>query len=224
MEDAYNKKKSRKSEILTNRKGVAIILLLILMPLIITSIFLFYIGSIQLEMKSFVSQLCRHELMDSLNFSQKWVFDFINRNQQNNNPLLHSILKKHLDTEVHYFYKQKKRLILSKKEILKDQLEYYQQKTQSLMTLSNIKVDYKINFEYPVEIQNHFKNPLRQIYIVKTNVEEIERQTLTWSYNLSTHPSYFYWIHWSQNFNGQCSATLSKEKPWKPILSEDKHS
>lgn len=101
-------------------------------------------------------------------------------------------------------------------------LQNFQQKLDPLVELSGMEVTGLPNSAFSIQMNVHnlldFSNPIQ----IKENFERLQSLTLSWKYQLKLSPNFIIGNSWSQNFEGHCSATLKKEKPWPPTLYEDK--
>jgi hypothetical protein len=101
-------------------------------------------------------------------------------------------------------------------------LQSYQRKTTSFLLISNQLVWINPRRELAVEATQ----PKAELttYRLRPNFQEIQTLSIQWRYKLSTKAALLPFYRWQQVFTGNCSTTIEKEKPWKPILYGDKFS
>lgn len=248
---------------LRKQQGFALIWLCTLLPIILMASIFVYVGTIQIEMRSTLHQLCRSELItaqaQSSQIIQKIMVSNSIKNHHKKNfgknsgksqeSLLRtslesqysvpwtlidkkltdknhadSILFNNLSTQelLDALTKHSKLRVNKGKSQIQKALQDFQQKLAPLMDVSGIEVIGRPHSA--LSIQKSIYNLLEHSDSIslKENFEKLQSLTLSWKYQLKLSPNFIIANSWSQNFEGHCSATLKKEKPWLPILYEDK--
>lgn len=211
--------------LLAKQQGFALIWLCTLLPAILTTIIFVYAASIQIEIKSALHQLCRRELLAAQAQSSKIIQKIMTFHQTKNdvrkqdlgkiNALTQQALVNALAQHNQFSLKQSQSAI--QKSILG-----YQKKLSPFMDLTEIEVSGNPYSAYSIQMNIHHSLDFSEPIQLNENFERLQSLTLSWKYQLKLSRNFIIESSWSQNFEGHCSATLKKEKPWPPILYEDK--
>ncbi len=122
-----------------------------------------------------------------------------------------------------YLVNKEKSLIMHKYTVEK-QLHLFSDQLKRLLQVSKIEVQIHFMKVLPVAPTLNSNLSSFKYYTLKPQLETIEKQTLSWSYQLTTSTPMSEWTPWSQRIRGECTKTLTKEAPWIPVLIVDKFS
>lgn len=186
-----------------SEKGIVIIYLCFLMPLILTAILFVYVGTTQLEISSTLHQICRTELLAI---------------QDKLSHRLHKTMMSESSTE-----KRQDRSTIDLERVkrqVKERLFKFKNKTRFLMDISSIEV---ISIVSSSDSHDTTQNQLPpQPLAYQVNSWRSQQLSLYWHYQIQLASTLIFLNHWQSFFYGQCATALAKEKPWKPVLIEVK--
>jgi len=201
--------------ILVSQNGFALIWLCFILPVILTATTFVYVGITQIEIKSILHQICRSELLEAQAQASKMIHQMILSSN------LHHTLPP--SQFIYIFTNHLKQSLLKGKNKIHQSLINFQNKSKPLINFSNMEIQGIFDPSLSVEIIDNdplIKTPYLR---VKEHFVQLQSLSLYWRYRLQLTPSFHNWGGWSQVFKGHCSATLTKERPWIPILYEAKH-
>jgi len=226
----------RKLNQINSEKGFALIMMCLLLPIFLVTCTFIFIGMAQIEIKTTLNHLCRSELLkaqakssqiiNQLMVNNKYSAKNI-KNQRNSYYLIPSTRNNNSNINRDQLIKSltdnSKQSLINGKEILYNSLLTYKKKLESLVVLSEIATTGISNTTLSLEIESTHLSDTYDPIRLKENFVKLQSLTLHWKYQLKYIPLLETWTNWSQNFEGHCTATLKKEKPWPPILYEDKY-
>lgn len=210
-----SRRKTRQS-LLKQQQGFALMIMCMSLPVILMVSIFVYVGTIQIEIKSTLNQLCRQELLSAQTRAAQ-IFKKI-RSENTDAHTTYLVQQELLKTLV-----QNSDFSLNKSKMqLHNMLLNYQNRLAPLMILSQIEIQGTPNSLSSIQMNLHNLLTLSNPIQFNESFERLQSLTLSWRYQLRLPSNFILDTPWSQSFEGHCSATLKKEKPWSPILYEDK--